>query len=165
MFSHLFCRAPQRRQSASSGTGVGGRASTPGGGGGAGPSSGPSHQGGASFERARVCQSDDDDTGLGAGGGKSSEDEGDLASPWSEIISKYLKGTTKGQILEYGKLIRPHTCHNGNGRQCKFKRATRAYRLCYKHQRPSYECRYADPLPVSLDFELSVIFCCNILVL
>ena len=63
-------------------------------------------------------------------------------SPWSDIISKYLKGTTRGQILEYGKLIRPHICHKSS-RTCKFKRATRAYRLCYKHQRPYYECRYA----------------------
>ena len=68
-------------------------------------------------------------------------------SPWSDIISKYLKGTTRGQILEYGKLIRPHICHKSS-RTCKFKRATRAYRLCYKHQRPYYECRYAYSKPM-----------------
>ena len=87
--------------------------------------------------RLQVCPSDEEDIM-----DDDNSDDDHQSSPWSEIIGKYLRGTTRGQILEYGKLIRPHTCHKTHkANKCKFKRVSRSYRLCTKHHRPYFECR------------------------
>ena len=93
--------------------------------------------------RTQACISSDEE---GFTKDSDNEQEAEDVTPWSEIISKYLRGTTRGQMAEYRKLLRPHTCDRS---KCKFKRKKPEYRICRRHNCLMSECTRQHKRPNS----------------